>query len=243
VASAGWALAFDALTFLVSGTALALMRIPAATRGHAATTVRHEFRDGWREVRSRQWLWVSIVYWGVFNIAAFPAFLVLGPYVAKHSLGGATAWATILTAGGVGSLVSVAVSLRVMPSRPLLACIATTLPWWAPVALLAAHAPTALIATAFFVTSVAIGWGNTLWTTTLQRQIPPEAISRVSSFDLLGTYVVAPLGYALVGAIAAGIGVTETLAGAAALGTLVTLVTLSVGSIRSVQRLDPAPAD
>src|SRR5439155_23557060 len=90
--SPGVALAFDSGTFVASAVSLSLLRIPAAVRTTAVASVIGELREGWHEVRSRRWLWVSIVYWGAYNITAFPAFLVLGPYVAKHSLGGASAW-------------------------------------------------------------------------------------------------------------------------------------------------------
>jgi MFS family permease len=225
--SPGWALVFDAATFAVSVVSLALMRIDASA-ARRETSVRGELRHGFELVRSQRWLWVSISYWGVFNLAGLPVFLVLGPYVAKHSLGGATAWATILTVGGVGSFVGGLVSMRSRPKRPLHACVASTLPWWIAPVLLAERMPTAAIAAAFFVTSITIAYGNTVWTTALQERVPRDAISRVTSFDVLGTYIVSPAGYALVGVLAAAIGVSTTLVVAACGGAAATLVTLAL---------------
>lgn len=232
--SPGWALGVDAATFLVSAVSLALLRLPRTARKTGESSMRADLREGWREVTGRRWLWVTIVYWGIFNLTAFPAFRVLGPYVAKHSLGGASGWAAILTVGGVGSLAGGIVGLRTSPRRPLYACVGSTLFWWPPLVLLAARAPVPAIAVAFFVASVGMGWGVTLWPTILQQNVPPAAISRVSAYDYMGTFVVAPLGYALVGIVAGGIGVTQTLAVAAVVGLVGTLATLGVASVREL---------
>ena len=39
---------------------------------------------------------------------------------------------------------------------------------------------------------------NSLWETTLQRQIPDAALSRVSAYDWFGSLLMQPLGFALV---------------------------------------------
>jgi MFS family permease len=63
---AGVAFALDAATFLLSAVLLTRItpRVRAAERtgrGGDATTVWHELRDGWREVRSRPWVWATIM--------------------------------------------------------------------------------------------------------------------------------------------------------------------------------------
>jgi hypothetical protein len=49
-----------------------------------------ELRDGWRELTSRTWLWTSIVYFELLN-ALSASFDVLGPVIARRSLGGVAA--------------------------------------------------------------------------------------------------------------------------------------------------------
>jgi hypothetical protein len=168
---------------------------------------------------------------------------VLGPYVAKHSLGGATAWATILTAGGIGSLAGGIAGLRARPARPLYSCMLATLLWWPPLVLLAVRAPLAAITAAFLVASIGMGWGNTLWPTILQQNVPARSISRVSAFDYMGTYVISPLGYALIGVAAATAGVSGTLAGAAVVGLIGTLAALSVANVRNLTPPEPLADD
>jgi hypothetical protein len=56
---------------------------------------------------------------GVANMAAAP-FFVLGPAIAKDSLGGAGAWALIVAAFSVGSFAGGLVAFRFRPRRPFL---------------------------------------------------------------------------------------------------------------------------
>lgn len=52
---------------------------------------------------------------------------------------------------------------------------------------------------------------STLWQTTLQREVAPEMLSRVSAYEWLGTVASAPVGYAIVGPLARVLGVPGTL--------------------------------
>ena len=67
---AGEAFAFDAATFVVS--ALLLLRVRPRPRGEAAdgrARCSQELRAGWREVRSRTWVWVTIaVFTGAVHV-------------------------------------------------------------------------------------------------------------------------------------------------------------------------------
>jgi len=88
--------------------------------------------------------------------------------------------------------------------------------------------------------------GDSLWHTTLQQRIPESAISRVSAIDWTGTLVLNPLGFALVGPLAAGIGIRTTLIASALLTLGSTLVVLAVPTVRNLRADDlvvqPVPA-
>ncbi|TME19967.1 MAG: MFS transporter [Chloroflexi bacterium] len=115
---AGWALAADAATFLLSVAFLLPIRAVGADRGTHAR-FWHELRAGWRIFRSRTWLWVDGVFSALGSFAVLAPLLALGPIVAQRSLGGAPAWATIVAAFGIGSVLGGMVLLRVQPARPL----------------------------------------------------------------------------------------------------------------------------
>jgi hypothetical protein len=76
--------------------------------------------------------------------------------------------------------------------------------------------------------------GNAIWESTLQRQIEPEAMSRVSAYDWFGSLAFQPIGLAIAGPLAAGIGTSETLwlAAAGSAGTAAILV--ASPSVRAV---------
>jgi MFS family permease len=238
LASPGVALALDAGTFAVSALTLGAMHLPRRRREAPRASTLAELREGLREVRSRTWLWVMIVYFGVFNIAAFPAFFVLGPYVARQSLGGASAWGVILTGGSIGAVLGGLLAIRARPLRPVWAGTAACAFRALPTALLALHSPVLLIAAALLIASGGLTWGDSLWHTVLQQRIPEAAISRVSAIDWTGTLVLNPIGYAIMGPLAAAIGVRATLYASALLTLGSTLIVLAVPSVRAVRSDD-----
>ena len=104
-----------------------------------------------------------------------------------------------------------AAALRLRPGRPLLAGGLAVSLWALEPALLARPFPTAVVAIAAAVGFGALGFSNAVWFTALQQRIPRTALSRVSSFDWLGSIVLQPAGFALAGPLAAASGVPATL--------------------------------
>jgi MFS family permease len=236
--SPGWALAIDAVTFAVSAWTLAVLRPRAAARALSNSALA-DLRAGWHEFRSRTWIWTSVSYFSVFTLFAFAPFLVLGPYVAKLSLGGAGSWATILAAGGVGAVIGGLIALRLRPARPLVVGYAVLFAWTPQIVLLAVKAPVALIAAAAAAGSAMMALSGTVWFTTMQQHVPDESLSRVSAYDYLGTLVFWPIGFALVGPIAAHVGISTTLWASAAASALSTIAILCVPSVRQLKSAAP----
>ena len=77
-----------------------------------------------------------------------------------------------------------------------------------------------------------------LWDTTLQQEIAQEKLSRVSSYDALGSFVLVPLGLAVAGPVAQAVGTRETILGAAALSLGATLAVLLSRDVRTIRRRD-----
>jgi MFS family permease len=235
----GWALAVDAGTFAVSGACLAALRLPPRERLPEQHFVR-DLRDGWREFSSRTWLWSGVIAAGVVNMCAAPVF-VLGAALAKSHYGGAGAWAVIVACLNAGGLLGGVVGLRLRPSRPFVASFLGYLWFGLPSLLLALLAPIPVVAAGAVVAGGGLLLGNGLWETTLQRQVPPAALSRVTAYDWFGSLAGQPLGNALVGPLVALAGVRGTLLAACATITVVNLAVLAVPSVRSV-RAEPVPA-
>ena len=238
---AGWAFVADSLTFVVSAAFLALLRIERETR-EARTRFVADLVEGWREFTSRTWVWVSVAHFAFFHLLVLAPFWVLTPIVADDELGGAGAYATILTSMGVGAILGGLVALRVEPPRPLATAFVLIL-FQIPVYLaLAAAVPVAVIAALAFVGAIAFNFANTLWETVLQANIPEYALSRVSSYDWLGSLVFLPAGYMLAGPASEAFGVAETLVFAAGWSLVSTLFVLSLEPIRGVRRARPKSA-
>ncbi|MCP9484951.1 MAG: MFS transporter [Gaiellaceae bacterium MAG52_C11] len=240
-ASPAWALALDSGTFLVSALLVASMRLAPAAR-LASVSVLADLRDGWSEFVSRSWVVAMVASFGFFQLTFFPAYLVLGPLVAKEELGGAGAWGTILALQAAGSVAGGLVALRVRFDRPLVASALLVVSAGVLLATLAVPLPLVLIAAVGFMAGVGFSVGETLWYTALQRNVPEHAISRISSFDWLGSVALNPIGYALIGPLAALAGVAETLAVAAALNIAISLTVVLLPSVRGVRNDGPRPA-
>jgi len=234
-AGPGWGLAADAATFIASGAFLSLMRprpfVAAVTAGTWA-----QLRSGWRAFRSRTWLWVSVAYFTLFIAFVFSPWQVLGPEVAKVSLGGPAAWAAISASLGLGSVAGGLVGLRWRPRYPLRASfLLFLLAGPALYALLAARAPLAAIIAVALLDGTAGTLFNVFWFTAQQHEVPQAEQSRVSSWDFLGTLGLQPVGLAASGPVAAAIGVSATLYGAGGLLVLLTVAVLAVPAVRNFE--------
>ena len=233
-AGAGVAIAVDAATFVVSALCLVAMRLPTHMRRAHASFVA-DLRDGWTAFRARRWVWTFTVYFAAANMM-WAAWSALGPLVADRELGGPEAWGTVLGAVGVGALVGSALATRVDPSRPLVLVALTEGLFALPLAFLAGGAHVGILAVGAFLSGVGMMVGMSVWESTLQRQIPGESLSRVSSYDWFGSFAFYPLGLALWGPLAAGIGVQPALWLAFGLMGLLALALLAIPDTRQLRR-------
>jgi predicted MFS family arabinose efflux permease len=227
--SPGWAILIDGLTYLVSVVSLALVRIDWTAQPNSDSFVTL-LRSGWREFWSRTWLWGIVVEFSFVN-ALFASFLVLGPVVAKDSLGGATSWGAILAAEGAGAVLGGIVMLRIHPRRPLLVATLSTLFFPLPLFFVASRSPVALIATASCLAGASVAVFGVQWSTTLQREVPSDVLSRVSAYDWFGSLALMPIAMAVVGPLSGVIGITTTLVGSAVIMIALILAVLTVPSV------------
>lgn len=235
-----WALLLDAATFLVSAGFLAAMRISRGQRLEAPNFTR-ELREGWHEFASRTWLWVIVIAFGFLNAAYVGAINVLGPDVARRELGGATAYGLIVAAQGLGLLLGGVGGLRFRPSRPLFVGCAAVLFTPPTLVLMALAAPLPLIVAAAMLMGAGIETFAIYWDTSLQQHVPQHSLSRVSSYDALGSFVFIPLGQVAIGPVAEAIGVDAALFIAAGIVIVALLGALAVADVRDLRCLEVSP--
>jgi hypothetical protein len=232
------AIAVDATTFFASATLISTMRIAGTVRAATSSVVR-DLREGWREFISRPWVVAIIASFGLFQLTYFPALLVLGPTVAKDQLGGAAGWGTIIAIEGLGAVAGGLLALRLKVARPLVWSELVVIPSGFLLLALAVPLPLFAIAAVGFVVGMGFALGENLYVTAFQRNIPEHALSRISSYDWFGSVALNPIGYALIGPIAATIGVGETLVIAGILNVLTCFLVVAVPSVRAIRSDGP----
>ena len=235
----GWVFAIDAVSFLASAAFLVALRVPAHERPPRQTFLA-DLRRGWQEVVSRTWMRSSILVFSLTNVA-LAALFVLGPVVAKDDLGGAKAYGVITTGAALGGIAGSVIALRYHPPRPLFFNFVFTLASALPLLFYIPPLPTLAIAAAMCISVAGIASGNAIWEAQLQRHIPADAISRVSSYDWLVSIVFMPLGMVLTGWLSGVIGVDSTLAAAAAICVLANLAVLLVPDVRNFRAVEATP--
>jgi MFS family permease len=238
--SPGVGIAFDAATFFVAAVLLAMIRLPATLRIEASNFFA-ELREGWREFKSRTWLWVIVLQFGFVNAMILGVEGVLGPAVAKEHLGGAAAWGLILTAQSLGLVAGGLLLLRLRPRRLLLtATLAFLLTIPFPLGLAGPLPVVGLIVLAALA-GIGLETFGIMWDTTMQQEIPQEKLSRVYSYDALGSFILIPLGVVIVGPVSELIGTRETILGAATISLTATLAVLLVRDVRTIERRGSEP--
>jgi MFS family permease len=241
-AGAGWAFLFDAATFVVS--ALFLARVHVADRippAHERRTLLAELAEGFAHVRSRSWLWVTVVVFALAVPLGYAPLFVLGPTVAKDSYDSAALFGIITTLFGAGAVAGALAGLRWRPRRPMLAAFAALAPWPAMVIAFGAEAPVAVVIVLSIATGIGFALFDVLWETAMAERIPAHALSRVSSYDWMGSLVLLPVGFLVAGPAAAAWSAT----GVMIVGGVLTAVVLALGLVprqtRTLRRIEYEP--
>jgi len=211
---AKWALVFDGLSYLLSALLLARLSKTAAAaiqRKAERSTFLSDLRGGFREISSRRWLWSAIIGMTVGNMFA-ATFGVLAPAVCREHYGGATAYAALWVCFAFGMLLAGSSLLKFKPTFPLRFGMTLGAPALASGVALGLHLPIYVVGALQVTAGLGMMASNTLWWTAMQENIPPEAMSRVISYEYASTMSIMPVGAALAGPLSHAIGVSPALA-------------------------------
>lgn len=238
---AGWAVAFDGVTYLFSAWCIAGLTIGHEAR-EAVAGFLAELREGWDAFRSRSWIWVVVLQFSLLHLLVLPAFLVVGAVVADDELGGSRAWGLAMGAMGIGMVLGGLAMIRVRARRLLLVGVVALTSLALPIVALALAAPLPVVLLASLVAGSSMPVFETAWLTSLQQHVEPEALSRVSAYDWFGSVATLPLGYAIIGPLSDRLGNGGALWLAAAVWVLSTAAVLAVPSVRRLRVIADAPA-
>jgi len=246
VATAGTGVTFaiDAGTFLVSAACVAFMRPPAHARSEHVGSPVAAVREGLRFVRTRVWLWGTLASAAVAYLVFMGPAEVLLPYVVKNGIGGsARDLGLVFAAGGIGAVgAALFMGQRGHPRRDVTVMYAT----WTLATLAVAGYGLATTSWQLMIACFAFNAletaGTIVWATIKQRHVPASLLGRISSLDWLISIGLLPLSFALTAPVAALVGASATLVGAALIGAVVTLGALFLPGMRAIEQDSSEPS-
>jgi predicted MFS family arabinose efflux permease len=243
--SAAAAFAIDAATFLLSAALLVRVRprerTPCAiAAADADAGLWTEIREGFGEVRARRWIWATLAAFCVAIFAVLTPWFVVGPIVAREHYDSLSAFGLVTAAFGAGTIAGSFAALRWRPRYPMRLGIAFVLLWPGAVALYAAGVTLIIVVPVVTLSGTGIALFEVWWITALAERIPPDRLSRVTSYDWMMSFALVPVGYVLAGPLAERLGAANVMLGGAALGFAALALGLLPRQTRELQRIEPA---
>ncbi|MEU6275903.1 MFS transporter [Streptomyces populi] len=243
-ASAGGVFVAHAGTFALSALCLLLLRLPPAapgSRNHGGGGFKADLAEGWREFRSRTWLWAVIAIWCVYMISVWgPTVpLVATEVVQRH---GPRAYGLVNSALGAGTVVGGLLALRLRPRRMLRAGSVALVTFACFPASVGAGFGVPAVSAAAVIAGAGMSFWGVMWATSVQTQVAPGVLNRIHAYDVAGSLAMMPVGQALAGPAASALGADNVLLVAGVMSLVVSVALLSVPAIRDLVRADgPVP--
>jgi MFS family permease len=233
-AGAGWAFALDAATFTISALFLSRVRTsdipPAVSERRSMVT---ELGEGFREVRSRAWMWVTVAVFALAVPLGYAPLFVLGPTVAQDTYNSAAVFGVVTAAYGAGALAGAVIGFRWRPTHPMRAAFLVIAVWPLMIVSFAIGAPVAIVVVLSVATGVGFALFDVFWNTTMAEQISPHALSRASAYEWMGSLILLPVGYLAAGPVAEATSTETVLVG----GAILTAAVLALGLVPRETRM------
>ncbi len=207
--STGLAIGVDCATFVVSAAALLLMKATPRPIRNEDNSMLDDIKEGVHYVRQTRWLWTTLLGVSLVNAFLFVPMFVLIPYFLRHNLHLAKDYVGFaVAASGVAGAIGALVAANLPTPKRRVRMMWT---YWT-IGTLAALVMG--IATNFWeviilpiVASPMMIFGNVIWESMMQSEVPRELLGRASSVDWFVSLGIGPLGLVIAGEIANYIGV------------------------------------
>jgi MFS family permease len=231
---AGWAFLLDAATFVVSALLVSRVRTSDAPPAPSERrTVLAELAEGYREVRSRAWLWVTVAVFALAVPLGYAPLYVLGPTVAEEAYDSAAIFGVVTAAYGLGALAGALIGFRWRPRHPMRAAFLVIAVWPVMIVAFAIGLPVVLVVPLAVATGAGFALFDVFWNTTMAEQIPPHALSRASAWEWMGSLGLLPVGYLAAGPVADATSTETVLVG----GAILTAGVLALGLVPRETRM------
>jgi MFS family permease len=190
-------LGIDAASFFLSGLLVFTFRHLTPRAEHTENTMIDDLRHGWKVFISFRWIVIIVAVFSFIVMCWAAAENVLGPLIALEHFDGAKSWSYVITAESVGLVVGSLIAIKVKPKYPMRFLMLSSFTITFYIASLAKPQSLAVIAVGAFLFGITLDLWGTLWSTALQRKVPRDSLSRVSSFDAMGSLMFRPIGLAI----------------------------------------------
>ncbi len=233
----GYALAVDAVAWLVSAAILTGVRVPAPSAESRSGFVE-ELREGWVLFRSTTWLWVVVLAFFLLNFIHAGAWFTLGPPRAKDTIGEG-GWGLVLSAEAVGLLAMTLVMARVRLERPLLVGMLGVSTFALPLLALGAAPVLALLVVGAFLAGAGMELFGLGWNLAMQEHIDDRMLSRAFSYDSLGSFAAIPAGLLGFGLLGGAVDTATLIVVAGISYAVISVAVVLSPSVRGLRRADP----
>jgi DHA3 family tetracycline resistance protein-like MFS transporter len=232
-----WSFGIDAISFVVSAACLLAMRI-RTPRAKIHGSAFAEAMEGITYVRQTRWLIASLFGAALANFVGMTPLTVLLPLLVRTVLhGSALSLGLVFAAGGAAGVLASLVVARIGAPRRRVTVLWTAYAVGGLAILAMAFAPNVWVVG--LLSAIEIGlfiYGDVLWVAMMQELVPRDVLGRVSSLVYLLAFSLGPLGILLGGAVAAGIGIRETLFISGLVSTIICLVVILIPGVRDPER-------
>ncbi|HEY5561424.1 MAG TPA: MFS transporter [Clostridiaceae bacterium] len=205
--------ALDGLTFFISIISLLFINIKTTVsniEGKPIAKFYQDFLGGLQVVSKNPWLWITIIASAFLNVILLSFSSVLIPWLIKVDLfskTGSSYYGILMSASGAGALFMALLysSKTRWTHRGILAYFSIFV---AGISLgclgLISFFPILIVL--LVVVGMSIMFFNLTWEISLQEFVPKDVFGRVASLDLMGSYILLPIGYILTGWLWTSIG-------------------------------------
>jgi MFS family permease len=231
--NAGWALLVDAISFFIAGLLVWNLDLESKSRIESPG-ILHDLKVGWREFISRSWVVTMVFTFAIINMSFESMLQVLGPLNFDDPNTGPRYWSLNLAGMTVGMMLGGFIVLKMKFKRPLfisMILIAISVIWDFALAL---EMPLVICILAAIFSGLTVEFFMVTWATSMQNHIPEESYSRVTAYDALGSYGIAPIGIVIAGPLASYFGVSTMLIATGTLTLISACASLTVKSVRNL---------
>jgi len=231
-------LAIDAASFFISGLMIFTFRHLTPRAEQSENTMLDDLLHGWKVFLSFRWIVIIVGAFSFIVMCWAAAENVLGPLIALEHFNGPKSWSFVISAESAGLIVGSLIAIKIKPKYPMrflmLSSFTITFYIWS----LAKPQSLLMIAFGAFLFGITLDLWGTLWSTALQRKVPRDSLSRVSSFDAMGSMMFRPVGLAIAAPLSTLFGIENFLQILAAITVVAIMVPLLDPQVRNMSYED-----